>query len=53
LDYQMFIQDWGQTNCSSPGVVCECDLNFDGRCNILDYQQFIQDWGNTKCPILQ
>ncbi len=53
LDYQAFIQDWGQTNCSTPGVVCECDLNVDGKCNILDYQQFIQDWGNTKCLILQ
>jgi hypothetical protein len=29
---------------------CECDLNKDGKCNILDYQRFIQDWGSTDCP---
>ncbi len=29
--------------------VCECDLNKDGKCNILDYQLFIQDWGRTNC----
>jgi bacillopeptidase F (M6 metalloprotease family) len=28
---------------------CECDLNQDGKCNILDYQRFIQDWGSTDC----
>lgn len=30
---------------------CECDLNQDGKCNILDYQEFIQDWGRTDCPL--
>ena len=29
--------------------LCECDLNHDGKCNILDYQGFIQDWGRTNC----
>jgi len=29
---------------------CDCDLNKDGKCNILDYQRFIQDWGATDCP---
>ena len=57
LDYQVFIQDWGRTNCGTPpgkGTPpndCECDLNHDGKCNILDYQLFIQDWGRTDCPI--
>jgi hypothetical protein len=50
LDYQVFIQDWGATNCNQPGVVCECDLNKDGSCNILDYQIFIADWGRSDCP---
>jgi len=40
---------------SFPGLLdlpyfCECDLNKDGKCNILDYQFFIQDWGCTDCP---
>jgi hypothetical protein len=56
LDYQIFIQDWGRTNCGTPPGSgnppndCECDLNHDGKCNILDYQIFIQDWGRTDCP---
>jgi hypothetical protein len=56
LDYQLFIQDWGRTNCGTPPGTggapndCECDLNKDGKCNILDYQIFIQDWGRTDCP---
>jgi hypothetical protein len=56
LDYQIFIQDWGRTNCGTPPGSgnppndCECDLNKDGSCNILDYQIFIQDWGRTDCP---
>ena len=56
LDYQLFIQDWGRTNCGTPPGTgnppndCECDLNHDGKCNILDYQIFIQDWGRTDCP---
>jgi hypothetical protein len=28
---------------------CKCDLNHDGKCNILDYQIFIQEWGYTTC----
>jgi len=56
LDYQLFIQDWGRTDCGTPPGTggapnnCECDLNKDGKCNILDYQLFIQDWGRTDCP---
>ncbi len=56
LDYQLFIQDWGRTDCGTPPGSggppndCECDLNKDGKCNILDYQIFIQDWGRTDCP---
>ena len=56
LDYQLFIQDWGRTDCGTPAGTgnppndCECDLNHDGKCNILDYQTFIQDWGRTDCP---
>jgi bacillopeptidase F (M6 metalloprotease family) len=57
LDYQLFIQDWGRTNCgTAPGSGClpndcECDLTRDGKCNILDYQRFIEDWGNMACPL--
>ena len=56
LDYQLFIQDWGRTDCGTPPGSgnppndCECDINLDGGCNILDYQLFIQDWGRTDCP---
>jgi hypothetical protein len=57
LDYQLFIQDWGKTNCGTPPGSgnppnnCECDLRTDGKCNILDYQIFIEDWGKTNwCP---
>jgi hypothetical protein len=32
--------------CREP---CECDLNFDGKCNILDWPFFIEDWGRTDC----
>jgi len=57
LDYQVFIQDWGRTDCGDPsgsGCLpneCECDLEKDGKCNILDYQRFIQDWGNVSCEV--
>jgi hypothetical protein len=57
LDYQIFIQDWGRTDCGTPPGSgnspndCECDLKPDGRCNILDYQMFIQNWGRTDCPV--
>jgi hypothetical protein len=34
---------------AKPTDLCECDLNHDGKCNILDYQAFIQDWGRTNC----
>jgi hypothetical protein len=52
------LQAWLHTGMAEPYVmatatwvaeVCECDLNQDGKCNILDYQQFIQDWGRTNC----
>jgi len=59
LDYQMFIQGWGRTDCGTPpgsGLLpndCECDLTKDGTCNILDYQRFIKDWGNMSCEICE
>jgi hypothetical protein len=59
LDYQLFIQDWGQTACGTPpgsGLLpndCECDLNKNGACNILDYQRFIKDWGNSSCLVCE
>jgi len=28
---------------------CDCDLNKDGKCNILDWPYFIDDWGRTDC----
>ena len=30
---------------------CQCDLNGDGKCNILDYQLFIQDWGRKDFTV--
>jgi C1A family cysteine protease len=59
IDYQLFIQNWGRTNCGTPPGSgnplndCECDLNQDGKCNILDYQLFIQDWGRANCPLFE
>ena len=38
-------------NCGVQNV-CECDLNHDGRCDMLDWLIFGQDWGRTDCPIL-
>jgi hypothetical protein len=52
LDWLLFGQDWGRTNCNDPGVEpCECDLNGDGTCDMLDWLLFGQDWGRTDCPI--
>ena len=51
LDWLLFGQDWGRTDCLMPGVNCECDLNHDGRCDMLDWLLFGQDWGRTNCPI--
>jgi hypothetical protein len=28
---------------------CECDLNADGRCDMLDWLLFGEDWGRTDC----
>ena len=52
LDWLIFGQDWGRTDCLMPGVTCECDLNVDGKCDMLDWLLFGQDWGRTDCPIL-
>ena len=52
LDWLLFGQDWGRTDCLMPGVTCECDLNVDGRCDMLDWLLFGQDWGRTDCPII-
>ena len=51
LDWLLFGQDWGRTDCLMPGVTCECDLNIDGRCDMLDWLSFGQDWGRTDCPV--
>jgi hypothetical protein len=29
--------------------ICECDLNYDGRCDMQDWLLFGQDWGRTDC----
>ena len=52
LDWLLFGQDWGRTDCLMPGVTCECDLNVDGRCDMLDWLLFGKNWGRTDCPIL-
>jgi hypothetical protein len=52
LDWLLFGEDWGRTNCNDPGVdPCECDLNGDGKCDMLDWLLFGEDWGRTDCPI--
>jgi hypothetical protein len=49
-DWLVFGQDWGRTDCLTPGVNCECDLNTDGRCNMRDWLLFGKAWGRTDCP---
>jgi hypothetical protein len=49
LDWPLFIEDWGRSDCHDLGIFCECDLNSDGNCNILDWPYFIDDWGQTSC----
>jgi hypothetical protein len=29
--------------------ICECDLNGDGKCDMLDWLLFGEDWGKTDC----
>lgn len=31
-------------------AACACDLNQDGKCNVLDWPAFMKDWGRTDCP---
>jgi hypothetical protein len=57
LDWPLFIQDWGRTNCGTPPGTgdppndCECDINMDGKCNIVDWPLFVEDWGKANwCP---
>ena len=50
LDWQLFGQDWGRTDCLGSADVCECDLTQNGVCDMLDWQLFGQDWGRTDCP---
>ena len=35
---------------TQPTGFCECDLNFDGRCDMQDWLKFGEDWGRTDCP---
>jgi hypothetical protein len=57
LDWLLFGQDWGRTNCGTPPGSgnppngCECDLDKDGKCDMLDWLLFGEDWGRTDCPI--
>ncbi len=50
VDWQLFGQRWGATNCNT--VPCACDLNDDGRCNMSDWLLFGKDWGRTDCLII-
>jgi hypothetical protein len=49
LDWPLFTEDWGSSNCNDSEMSCECDLNNDGSCNILDWPDFIKSWGVTSC----
>ena len=51
LDWLLFGEDWGRTDCREPDMECECDLNNDGRCDMQDWLMFGEDWGRTDCPI--
>jgi hypothetical protein len=51
LDWPLFIEDWGRTDCNDLDVNCECDIRTDGNCNILDWPLFVEDWGKPNwCP---
>ena len=47
----MFYPDWGRTDCIDPGKEsCECDLNGDGRVNLVDFSILLFYWGtNNEC----
>lgn len=50
-DWQLFVQDWGMTDCHDPGGhTCACDITEDGVCDMSDWQLFVQDWGRADCP---
>jgi hypothetical protein len=35
----------------SDGEACECDLNYDGTCDMQDWLLFGRDWGRVNCPV--
>jgi bacillopeptidase F (M6 metalloprotease family) len=53
LDWLLFGQDWGATDCNDPGVNCECDYNRDGKCDMLDWLRFGDDWSRTDCLLCE
>lgn len=50
-DWNIFLKDWGRTDCNRPGVACPGDLNRDGRCNTKDRRIFLKDWGRKDCRV--
>jgi uncharacterized protein (TIGR03067 family) len=65
IDYVVFIKFVGLDNGGSAAGFdldavealnskydfCECDLNQDGKCDMLDWLLFGQDWGRTDCEV--
>jgi hypothetical protein len=47
LDFIMFRNEWGVTDCVNVG--CACDMNEDGKVDGLDFITFRNNWGKT-CP---
>jgi hypothetical protein len=53
-DLDAFVTNAGQPNQVYESVkVCRCDLNADGKCDMLDWLLFGEDWGATDCEFNQ
>jgi hypothetical protein len=53
-DLDAFVANYPQANKVYESVkVCRCDLNADGKCDMLDWLIFGRDWGATDCEFNQ
>jgi hypothetical protein len=48
LNYELYPGFWYTVEMAAVDI-CECDLNTDGRCDMLDWLLFGEDWGSTTC----
>jgi hypothetical protein len=48
LNYDLYPGYWYTVELAAVDI-CECDLNGDGKCDMLDWLLFGEDWGETDC----